>query len=109
MELWQRLKDLEKKVQEQGASLVDLATRIVAPQVQSVDGATRSVNVTTPSVAAIRTIEVPMAVQIDDKELIAGLEEEKRVGSGHALCVKCRKVPGYYFHTKHCKGNAEVA
>jgi hypothetical protein len=79
MELWQRLKDLEKKVAEQGEEVKSIERRM---------GAKADVLVTPDG-------EVRIPVFSPAK--------------GPSLCPKCGKVPGYFFHVKNCKGNAEVA
>jgi hypothetical protein len=94
MELWQRLKDLEKKVQEQGAALLDLTTRIAAPQAP-VTGADRLE--TQPAVAAVSGTSVFHGAS---------------AVPAYQLCPKCGKARAYHFHVKNCKGskgNAEVA
>jgi hypothetical protein len=93
MELWQRLKDLEKKVAEHEAKLN-------APVVVGVDFGVK------PSVAV-----VSQTWEEEKRALIPKIHEHNdRVDrAGPSLCVKCGKVPGYYFHVKYCKGNAEVA
>jgi hypothetical protein len=83
MELWQRLKDLEKKVQEQGAALLDLSTRIAVPQAPErvIAGADRGLE-TQPATASV---------------------------SKHKPCPKCGKAAARYFHVKYCTGNAALA
>jgi hypothetical protein len=81
MELWQRLKDLEKKVAEHEAKLKEpIKAPVVVGMVKRLD----ELELRTPPDAVIRK-------------------------PGPALCPKCGKAPGYYFHVKWCKGNADVA
>jgi NMD protein affecting ribosome stability and mRNA decay len=79
MELWQRLKDLEKKVQEQSERLK--ALQIAAPQAVSTEPSSEPVD-TQPAVAAV---------------------------TKHKPCPKCGKAAARYFHVKYCKGNADLA
>jgi hypothetical protein len=113
MELWQRLKDLEKKVAEHEAKLN-------APVVVGVDFGVK------PAVAAV-TWQASLESALEGKplrQLNAELvEDHKKMVElelrtppdavlrkpGPALCPKCGKAPGYYFHVKNCKGNVEVA
>jgi hypothetical protein len=84
MELWQRLKDLEKKVQEQSDRLKDLE-----------DPATWQ-----PSASAALPV---IKVESSFTKTISGSTK------GPKPCPKCGKASAYYFHVKNCKGNAEVA
>jgi hypothetical protein len=96
MELWQRLKDLEKKVQEHSDRLKALSTAAqgAAMTFSGLPQPAMQID-STLSGAAVTTNTLPWPTP-----------EEKR---GPALCPKCGKVPGYFFHVKYCKGNADVA
>jgi hypothetical protein len=76
MELWQRLKDLEKKVAEQGEEVKSIERRM---------GAKADVLVTPDGEVRIPVFSPAKA--------------------GPSLCPKCGKVPGYFFHVKHCRGS----
>jgi hypothetical protein len=97
MELWQRLKDLEKKVQEQGAALLDLTTRIASPQVSPEN-----------PVEARNEMRSPAAAAVSGTSVFHGASAVP----AYQLCPKCGKARAYHFHVKNCKGskgNAEVA
>jgi DNA-directed RNA polymerase subunit M/transcription elongation factor TFIIS len=84
MELWQRLKDLEKKVQEQSERLK--ALQAVSP-------------------LEIAVLQAP-------ERAIAGADrglETQPAPSKHKLCPKCGKAAARYFHVKYCTGNADLA
>jgi hypothetical protein len=87
MELWQRLKDLEKKVQEHSDRLKALERQ--QPPTGWID--------------RINDIALEIEPSPAPATRIAGAPKL------HKLCPKCGKAPGYFFHVKYCKGNAEVA
>jgi hypothetical protein len=103
MELWQRLKDLEKKVQEQSDRLKALQSlQIAAPQDSGTAQRARgdASPATEPAVAAVSNWGEETA------KIALGAPLPK---PGPALCQKCGKAPGYFFHVKYCKGNADLA
>jgi hypothetical protein len=108
MELWQRLKDLEKKVQEHSDRLKALetdapwTTPLAAPQV-SLESAFQG-----------KTLKQTNAELLEDFKKLEELELRTPPAAvirkpGPALCPKCGRVPGYHYHVKYCKGNVEVA
>jgi hypothetical protein len=95
MELWQRLKDLEKKVQEQ-------SDRLKALQIAVQQGPQQEVS---PGVVESITGE-----RLKARNEIGSDTAPAAAVSKHKPCPKCGKAPGYYFHVKYCTGNAaEVA
>jgi uncharacterized coiled-coil protein SlyX len=107
MELWQRLKDLEKKVAEHGERLKSMAAAVSAP--------TKTMPWPTPEEAFLgKTLQQVHAGLVEDFKKLDELELRTPPDAvirkpGPALCPKCEKAPGYYFHVKNCKGNADVA
>jgi hypothetical protein len=102
MELWQRLKDLEKKVAEQGEEVKSIERRMGAKAdvLVTPEGEVR-IPVFPPAVSApTKTMPWPTP---EAGEIAGG---ERSVKPGPAICPKCGKVPGYYFHVKNCKGAA---
>ena len=83
MELWQRLKDLEKKVGE-----IEKKQNL---------GYTVKVNFPVPPEG--------------DKAQVAGNEGPSAppASSRRGMCPKCGVKPNYYMHVKNCQGRAEVA
>jgi uncharacterized coiled-coil protein SlyX len=80
MELWQRLKDLEKKVQEQSDRLKDLQIAV--------------------SPLDIVVLQAP-------ERAIAGADrglETQPAPSKHKPCPKCGKAAARYFHVRSCRG-----
>jgi hypothetical protein len=86
MELWQRLKDLEKKVAEQGEE-VKRIKRLANPLVPN-----------------------PNLFEVSNNTATAIIVAEPAAATKHKPCPKCGQAAARYFHVKYCTGkDGEVA